>query len=203
MTAAKGGYESPTTRNGYEFFEVSSAIQKAIRRGDEDVALYFAAELYNSGYAEYLWKRLKIIASEDIGLAEPLMPATIQALYQSFVDVKKKADGKHFPDRLFLVHAVLLLVRAQKSRLVDWALICAFDHANNEKIEIPDYAYDMHTRKGRKMNRTIDHFWNEASRLEPHDPHEREDEYREEAYRIFRKRAGCPLFDDKGGGENE
>ena len=41
---------------GYDFFEVSSAMQKAIRRADTGVAGFFALELWASGYRDYVWK---------------------------------------------------------------------------------------------------------------------------------------------------
>ncbi len=180
------------TKRAYEFFEVSSAFQKAIRRGDEEVALYFTVELYNSGFDEYLWKRIKIICSEDIGLAEPFLPMTMQALYRMYVDQKKKNDTKHQPEKLFLIHAVLLLVRAKKSRLVDWALITYFDIA--EKLPIPDYAYDKHNRKGKAMGRGLDHFWTEGSKLSPHTPLPREEEYKDKAYKAATRLASGNLF---------
>ncbi len=34
---------------------------------------------------------------------------------------------------------------------------------NKEKLEIPDYVYDMHTRKGRKMGRSLKHFYEEGA----------------------------------------
>src|SRR5690606_7436177 len=111
------------TKQGHQLFEVASALQKSIRRGLEEEAMYWAVELFNSGFGEYLWKRLRIITSEDVGLAEPMMPATIEALYRAYVDQAKKKDEKHAPERLYVTHAVLLLCRAQKSRLVDWTLI--------------------------------------------------------------------------------
>ncbi|MEW6171347.1 MAG: hypothetical protein AB1472_07325, partial [Candidatus Omnitrophota bacterium] len=54
-----------STKRGYDFYEVSSAMQKAIRRGDPDVAGYFAVELFESNYSNYLWERLLIISAED------------------------------------------------------------------------------------------------------------------------------------------
>ena len=50
---------------GYDFFEVSSAMQKAIRRADTGVAGFFALELWMSGYKDYVWKRLFTISAED------------------------------------------------------------------------------------------------------------------------------------------
>lgn len=45
------------TQRGYDFFEVASALQKSIRRGDVKLAGYMALELFPD-YAEYCWKRL-------------------------------------------------------------------------------------------------------------------------------------------------
>ena len=156
------------TEKGYDFFEVASTIQKSIRRGEEDTAMWFGVEMFVSGYDEYLWKRLRIIASEDVGLAEPNMPANIQALYQMYLEQKKKKDEKHRPERLFLTHAILLLCRAKKSRLVDWTLIQYWETHDEELRDIPDYAYDKHNQKGRSLGRGWEHFFTDGSHLEHH-----------------------------------
>ena len=57
------------TKRGYDFYEVASAFQKAIRRGDGRMAGYWALELYDTSefnWRGYVWKRIHIIASEDI-----------------------------------------------------------------------------------------------------------------------------------------
>ncbi len=168
-------------RNGYDFGEVASALQKAVRRGNEADALYWAVELDISGYSEYLWKRLRIMSSEDIGLAEPTMPATIRALYESWLELHKKKD---MGERLFITHAVLLLVRARKSRLVDNCLIASYGNHPARK-EIPDYALDKHTLKGKKMGRGFNHFFGVGAHLENHAEQEGEKEYGEEARRLL------------------
>ena len=71
--------ELPTV-GGYLCGEVASALQKSLRRGEERDALFWATELELSGFGKYVWKRLRIIASEDVGLAEPLAAATVRAL---------------------------------------------------------------------------------------------------------------------------
>ncbi|MBN1224402.1 MAG: hypothetical protein JXB23_14235 [Candidatus Aminicenantes bacterium] len=180
------GYELKTVK-GYDFWEAASALQKSIRRNEEDCALFFAVELYESGYDEYVWKRLKIITSEDVGLAEPMMLAVIQALYQSYVEQKKKKDEKHRPERLFLIHAVLLLCRARKSRLVDWTLIDCWNNHADDKREIPDYAFDKHTPRGRAMKRGFGHFFDEGTKLANHAQQPMEAERKERA------RASSPI----------
>ena len=54
-----------------------SAVQKCIRRGNEMEAMYWAVEMFESGFDEWLWKRLRIIASEDVGLAEEHVVCTV------------------------------------------------------------------------------------------------------------------------------
>jgi replication-associated recombination protein RarA len=158
-----------TTVNGYGFFEASSAVQKAIRRGDEPTAMYFAVELFNSGYDEYLWKRMKIIASEDVGLANNNTAAVVHALYTSYKELQKDGkDGK--PERVFFTHAVLMLVKAPKSRYVDLRQIAAWRAHDKTKMIIPDYAYDKHTLTGKRMGRGLDHFYSEGTHCENFHP---------------------------------
>jgi hypothetical protein len=49
--------------------------------------------------------------------------------------------------------------------------------------EIPDWAYDQHTYKGRKMGRGLDHFRKEGAKLVP--PPTADDPYEDEAYRLW------------------
>lgn len=163
------------TPGGYKMGEVTSAMQKSIRRGLEEDALFWATEMDLAGFGEYVFKRLKIIASEDVGLAHPSAALTIHALYQSWLEQRKKKDEIHGPERLFLVHAVLFLSRSKKSRMVDHALIAMYE-APRVGHEIPDYALDRHTSRGRARKRGWKHFWNQGARVENpaslHDPFE-------------------------------
>jgi replication-associated recombination protein RarA len=154
-----------TSVGGFKLGEVASALQKSIRRGLEADALFWATELDLSGYGEYAWKRLRIITSEDVGLAEPQLPAVIQSLYSAWTDQRKKRDERHGPERLFLVHAVILLARARKSRLVDHALINFYEARHGLVREIPDCALDKHTLRGRQKKRGHEHFWTEGAKI--------------------------------------
>lgn len=158
------GWHIPNTVRGYDFGEVASALQKSIRRGWEDQALHWAVELDRSGYGRYCWYRLLVICSEDVGLAEPGMPAAIWALHGMWSEVRKKKKASA-PERLYLVHAVLCLVRARKSRIVDDAM---WTHYNTDDglYEIPDVALDSHTRRGRSMGRGPEFQWSESLHLE-------------------------------------
>src|SRR4051794_21295990 len=99
----------PDTRRGIPFDEAAGTLQGSLRRGDEELALRIAAELDVSGFGAYVWRRLLTVLSEDVGLAEPTMPATIRALYENWVEAHQRRRGS---GSLFLAHAVLLLARA-------------------------------------------------------------------------------------------
>ena len=53
-----------TTPKGHNMFDISSLVQKAIRRGDLMYALYASNEMAVS-YRGYLWKRLLVTSAED------------------------------------------------------------------------------------------------------------------------------------------
>jgi replication-associated recombination protein RarA len=169
------------TKGGHSFYEVASAIQKYVRRGDEHKALYWFSELFISGYDEYGWKRIKVMVSEDIGIANPTLPAQIHALYETYVEMKKQKN-KHCPEKLPYVHAVMLLVRSPKSRLVDNKLCQYFDlRSNIPTPEFDDYVFCLHTLKGKFKKRGNKHFYEEAALItnEPADLIKEEYEYRD------------------------
>lgn len=148
------------TQGGYLNSECTSAMQKCIRRGMEEGALFWATELDLAGYGAYVWKRLQIIASEDIGLADPCVCIQVRALYENWVEHRKNApkERRNVTGRIFLVHAILICARTMKSRIVDTATITMYEGERPQR-EIPDFALDMHTSKGRGAMRGVDHFF--------------------------------------------
>jgi replication-associated recombination protein RarA len=160
-----GKYEM-ITKHGYQGEEVISALQKCVRRGLEKEALFWAVELYESGYQEWCWKRLRIMSSEDVGLAEPGISSEIWSLYMMFREAAKNKNDGAEPQRLFLTHAVIRLCRARKSRLIDWALLWAWLRHPYRKMEVPDVALDKHTSRGKLLKRGWGHFFREGSQLE-------------------------------------
>src|SRR5207249_2071115 len=72
------------TIGGYNGYQVTSALQKCIRRGLEKDALFWATELWascNKDGREYIWHRLRVISSEDVGLADNSVCVQVSALY--------------------------------------------------------------------------------------------------------------------------
>lgn len=150
-------------------YEAVSALQKAIRRGELDNAMYWAVDLTHSGHQWWTWKRLAVIASEDVGPAWMEGPAVIAALYSSW---------RTFKTDLFLYDAVVRLVRAPKSRIVD--LMASVHGRAHEQLhrEVPDEALDMHTQRGRENRRGYVHFYDEAAAVNNAAPDPDEENYR-------------------------
>ena len=156
-----------TTPNGYEFSEVASALQKCIRRGNEELAMYFAIEMIAGGYADYMWRRLTIIASEDIGIADPFCAVLINALRQNAEVSRGNAKKMELNDQLEpLQEAILYMCRTQKTRYGD-DFMCYVNTRRNRgwKPEIPDEALDMHTKRGKLKGRGEINFCQEGAML--------------------------------------
>ncbi len=138
------------TKNGYRLDEVVSALQKSIRRGQEQRAVYWAYEMFESGYIKYLWRRLSVIALEDISLADPFAAVLVNSLAQSSERINQK-------DKIEVLHpgmAVIYLCRAKKSREVDYCLeIVEHQRKSGEKLKLEDYELDSHTEEGKRKLR--------------------------------------------------
>jgi replication-associated recombination protein RarA len=176
-----GKVASPLTPRGYYLDEVISALQKEIRRGKEYEAVYWAVEL-ESFNARALWNRLRVIASEDVGVAEPHAPLIVSALESAYWDAKEKKKGE---SKLFVVNAVLILARAPKCRVADDLMITLYGNMERgERLEMPDYAIDKHTFRGRKKGRGLKHFVEEGSKIANEGA---ENPYKETAEKILLK----------------
>jgi len=164
------------TIRGYAFGEVASALQKAIRRADARLAGYWTIELFESGYREYLWRRLLTISAEDCW---GVITFEVEALYRSWqtIDRQKKGGG-----RVFAAKAAVLLAQARKCRDADHLTNLVYDPARIDPTQleadleearkapevIPDYALDCHTSEGRRAGKTRRVFFKDEYRaLEP------------------------------------
>jgi|GEM_PF-1506714 len=135
----------------YQFDEASSALQKSIRRGREYDAVFFAYLLHASGYGDYCWRRLSIIASEDIGNGNPQAAILVSSLRESWERLHKKTKEPALDKFLFITQAVLYMCRSGKSRENDsLANLIEENWKNNERLEIPEVSKDPHTMIGRK-----------------------------------------------------
>lgn len=60
-------------RDGDNYFDLLSALQKSIRGSDPDAACHYLARLLEAGQLQSACRRLMVIAAEDVGLAYPMI----------------------------------------------------------------------------------------------------------------------------------
>lgn len=161
--------EDPWTRvtsvRGYAADELISTLQKSIRRGDVRLALHVARELYETSaeLEAVMWSRLCVISAEDAGDGSYREPVVVNALFQMHERLDRAAGDRW----LFAVHAVRFLAESVKDRTSDeWANLVLLVREREERpFEIPEYALDVHTRRGQLAGRSVDDFWDDGSLL--------------------------------------
>ena len=165
-----GNYQSgdiwsrATTVNGFAVDELRSVLQKSIRRGLVEEAALAAYELFANGIEteELLWRRLEIIATEDVGFGLVNAPAVIEALYAQATRMLDRGDRW-----IYCAHAVRLLATAPKDNmsmeLAGWTR--AVVERGERKPVVEDYMLDLHTRRGAQLGRDAAQWWNEGARL--------------------------------------
>ena len=152
------------TVNGFAVDELRSVLQKSIRRGLAEEAALAAYELFANGQEteEVLWRRLEIIATEDVGMGLVNAPAIIEALYAQASRMVDRGDRW-----IYCAHAVRLLASAPKDNmsmeLAGWTR--AVVERGERKPVVEDYMVDVHTRRGAEMGRDVAHWWNEGAQL--------------------------------------
>ncbi|HLL69435.1 MAG TPA: hypothetical protein VK453_27515 [Micromonosporaceae bacterium] len=139
-----------------------SVLQKDIRRGNVDNAVLAAYEMLSTSaeVAEHLWRRLKLIAVEDVGMGQPLAPLLVECLHRNFRAV---AGG----DTMMAVHAVRLLAMSEKDRTsAEHADLVTTKVENGElMVAVPDYALCVHTRAGQELGRGLVQWWENGARV--------------------------------------
>lgn len=106
---------------------ITSLWQKAIRRGDEVWAVAAARELAVRN-ADYAWRRIRVIALEDVGLG------SLNALSSIFSIAGKRALHRRMGEADTLAKATLVLCRSQKSRSACDVVTLAAAHAKNLRM---------------------------------------------------------------------
>ena len=132
-----------------EHFDTISAFIKSCRGGDPDAAMYWLAKMLAGGEdPRFIARRLVILASEDVGLADPRALPLAVAAHQA-------CDFIGLPEaELTLAHATLFLATAPKSNSATLAL----GEARRATSEGPVQAVPVHLReKGGQANKRLGH----------------------------------------------
>jgi putative ATPase len=123
-----------------EHYDIVSAFIKSIRGSDPDAGLYWLARMLEAGEdPRFVARRLVILASEDVGLADPqaLLVADAAARAVEFVGMPEA--------QLNLGHAVVYLASAPKSNSAATALWAAqADVRDRPAGAVPGHLRDSH-----------------------------------------------------------
>lgn len=156
------------TMNKEDIQILKSILQKAVRRGMVERAMYVAHKLSNKKTGPILWRRLTIISAEDV--LDPNILTAVDVLRRQ----AKEFGYETWEGKRSAVAAALLMAESKKDRRADEFLelmeavnkqsssIPELADIRKELESIPDEALDMHTTKGRKMGRG-ERYWYEVS----------------------------------------
>ncbi len=127
-------------RDGDQHYDVISAFIKSVRGSDVDAALHYLARMLVAGEdPRFIARRLVILASEDIGMADPTALQTAVAAAQT-VQLIGMPEAQ-----LTLAHATVHLATAPKSNAVTTALGAAMDDIKAGKAgTVPAHLRDGH-----------------------------------------------------------
>ena len=171
------------TKGEINRFTVSSALQKAVRRSDEELAGWAALELARSGFHSNLWDRLNLYAVEDLAAGQ-------QAVNQisRYEELSQRWENDEWRRIVCAIHAALTAARARSSREspnahgyfkeVAKERAAAQTEGREPTDEFPidgeidlgglyDVVLDRHSKKGKSNGRDWKHFYTRAVRVGP------------------------------------
>ncbi|KAM3100523.1 AAA family ATPase [Phormidesmis sp. 146-35] len=142
-------------KEGDAHFDTISAFIKSLRGSDPDAALYWLARMVYAGEdPKFIFRRMLILASEDVGLADPNAVVIVQACAETF-------DRVGMPEgRYPLAQAALYLANAPKSNSVMGFFDALAAVERERESEVP-----LHLRDA---NRDKEGFGHGAGYLYPH-----------------------------------
>lgn len=140
-------------RQGDQHYDVISAFIKSMRGSDVDAALHYLARMIEAGEdPRFIARRIMILASEDIGMADPTALAAAVAAANAVAMIG-------FPEaRLTLAQAVITMSLAPKSNSVIRAIDAALSDVRAGKIgAVPPALRDAHYVGAKKLGHGHDY----------------------------------------------
>lgn len=138
-------------RDGDQHYDVVSAFIKSIRGSDVDAALHYLARMLIAGEdPRFVARRLVILASEDVGMADPTaLPLAVAAAQTVQLIGMPEAQ-------LTLTHATIHLATAPKSGAVPAALGAAMGDIREGKAGlVPPHLRDGHYSGAAKLGNAV------------------------------------------------
>ena len=129
-------------KEGDAHFDTISAFIKSLRGSDPDAALYWLARMVYAGEdPRFIFRRMLILASEDVGLADPNAVVAINACAEAF-------DRVGMPEgRYHLAQATLYLATAPKSNSVMGFFDALAAVEREREAEVPTHLKDANRDK--------------------------------------------------------
>ena len=126
-------------RDGDNYYDLLSALQKSIRGSDPDAAVHYLARLLEAGQMPSACRRLMVIAAEDVGLAYP----QILPVVKSCVDMALMLG---MPEaRIPLADAAVLMATSPKSNSAYLAYDAAAEDVRRGKSgDFPRHLQNVH-----------------------------------------------------------
>ena len=127
-------------KDGDQHYDVVSAFIKSVRGSDPDAAIHYLARMIEAGEdPRFIARRLMILASEDIGMADPMVLQTAVAAAEAVALVGLPEAG------LILAHATIHAALAPKSNAVAVALGRAMADVRQGRVgAVPSWLRDAH-----------------------------------------------------------
>jgi len=132
---------------GDDHYDTASAFIKSVRGGDPDAALYWLALMLEGGEEpRFIARRLVILASEDIGLADSRALGVAVAAFQA-CEMIGQPECEYA-----LAHATLFLALSPKSNSATKAIGAAKEAVRSQpRQEVPPHLKDSHTSSAQRL----------------------------------------------------
>lgn len=180
-----GRFES---KGGYNIFDLSSYLQKCVRRSDHEGAGFAAWELCRSGFHGMYWRRILTIAIEDVAVSDSVA-STILDLHRLATGQVDAVDGWESTEsrgRICAMRAAVACAQATSGRLTEYMndsfkriaeeRVVAAEEGRNPTHNFPagdlepggkhDVVLDSHTASGSSRGRDYGYFLVHASRTD-------------------------------------
>ena len=126
-------------REGDNYYDLLSALQKSIRGSDPDAAVHYLARLLEAGQIQSACRRLMVIASEDVGLAYPMIIPIVKAAVDTALMIGMPEA------RIPLGDAAVLMATSPKSNSAYKAMNQALSDVQKGKCgEFPRHLQNVH-----------------------------------------------------------
>ena len=137
-------------KQGDNHYDVISAFIKSMRGSDPDAAVYYLAKMLYAGEdVRFIARRIMILASEDIGNADPMAMVVASA-------AATEVERVGMPEsQIILAQAVTYMACAPKSNAAVNAIFAAMESVRQVKTTVPPHLQDAHYGGHEKLGHGI------------------------------------------------